>query len=45
MFSGLQTYMYVIVQLSIDLLVAINRTSGNAKCDVGLCHFTVGDNV
>ena len=42
MFSGLQTY--VIVQLSIDLPVAI-RTCGNAKCDVGLCHFTVGDNV
>ena len=37
MFSGLQTY--VIVQLSIDL------PGGNAKCDVGLCHFTVGDNV
>ena len=36
MFSELQTY--VIVQLSIDLLVAI-------KCDVALCHFTVGDNV
>ena len=35
MFSGLQTY--VIVQLLI--------TGGNAKCDVGLCQFTVGDNV
>ena len=39
MFSGLQTY--VIVQLSIDL----SFTGGNAKCDVGLCQFTAGDNV
>ena len=35
----------VIVQLPIDLLVTISSTSGNAKCDVGLCQFTVGDNV
>ena len=34
MFSGLLTYM--IVQLSIG---------GNVKCDVGPCHFTLGDNL
>ena len=39
MFSGLQTY--VIVQLPIDLLVAMQ----NAMYHVGLCQFTVGDNV
>ena len=41
MFSGLQTY--VIVQLSIDLPVAMQNAM--YYDDVGLCHFTVGDNV
>ena len=42
MFSGLLTY--IIVQLSMDSLVAISL-SGNVKCDVSPCHFTVGDNL
>ena len=41
MFSGLAILTYImIVQLSIDSLIG-----GNVKCDVGPCHFTVGDNL
>ena len=38
MFRALQTYVH-------DCTIIHRFTGGNAKCDVGLCHFTVGDNV
>ena len=39
MFSGLLTYMYN------DCAIIHGFIGGNVKCDVGPCHFTVGDNL
>ena len=37
MFSGLLTYN--------DCAIIYRFIGGNVKCDVGPCHFTVGDNL